>query len=163
MLSFNSRYLAVARLEEIASFLESGTATLDESIALFDESVALFDFCDQKLKEASQNIQRIIRLNPNKQFRKFCPLFLQMIFKTAAAELASPEISEVMLQLTAVSSKIAFCLSSVLQAEQLRLQDLDRRIRLREIIKRQQIQHSKSLRPLIKYRLNLPAELVQRF
>lgn len=59
---------------------------------------------------------------------------------SAAAELASPEISEVMLQLTAVLSKIAFCLSSVLQAEQLRLQDLDRRIRLREIIKRQQIQ-----------------------
>ena len=50
---------AVLRIEEIASILEKGEATVDESLKLFEESVSLIAFCNGKLSAAEQKIIRI--------------------------------------------------------------------------------------------------------
>ncbi len=47
---------AMARLEEIVSLLESGSAGLEESLALFEEGVKLAADCEKRLTAAKQKI-----------------------------------------------------------------------------------------------------------
>ncbi len=48
---------AMARLEEIASLLEEGSAPLEQSLKLFEESNELLAFCVAKLDEAEKKIK----------------------------------------------------------------------------------------------------------
>ncbi len=52
---------AVARLGEIVSVLENGTAVLDQSLALYEEGIALVRFCNEKLDVAEQQIKVLTR------------------------------------------------------------------------------------------------------
>ncbi len=49
--------LALARLEEIVSAMESGDAMLDESLALFEEGIGLVKFCTKALDDAEQKVK----------------------------------------------------------------------------------------------------------
>lgn len=48
---------AMARLEEIVKYLESGNAPLDKSLEVFEEGVALVKLCNQKLDSAEQKVR----------------------------------------------------------------------------------------------------------
>lgn len=48
---------AMARLEEIVKYLESGNAPLDKSLELFEEGVALVKLCNGKLDSAEQKVR----------------------------------------------------------------------------------------------------------
>ncbi len=52
---------SLARLETIVKELESGDVKLEEAISKFQEAVALAASCDKKLKEAEQNIHKILK------------------------------------------------------------------------------------------------------
>lgn len=54
---------ASARLAEIVSALEDGTAPLDRSLALYEEGIALVRFCNETLDSAEKRI-RILTRNP---------------------------------------------------------------------------------------------------
>lgn len=47
---------AMARLEEIVKYLESGGAPLDCSLEVFEEGVALVKLCNSKLDRAEQKV-----------------------------------------------------------------------------------------------------------
>ncbi|MBE6707763.1 MAG: exodeoxyribonuclease VII small subunit [Ruminococcaceae bacterium] len=48
---------AMARLEEIVKYLESGNAPLDKSLEVFEEGVALVKLCNSKLDNAEQKVR----------------------------------------------------------------------------------------------------------
>ena len=48
---------ALARLNEIVSALESGSAPLDKSLAMFEEGVALVKLCNARLDTAEQKVK----------------------------------------------------------------------------------------------------------
>ncbi len=50
---------ALRRLEAIVGKLESGQASLEDSIGLYEEGQRLKRHCDDKLKTASERIERI--------------------------------------------------------------------------------------------------------
>lgn len=52
---------AIARLGEIVSALEDGTAPLDTSLALYEEGIALVRFCGDKLDAAEKQIKVLTR------------------------------------------------------------------------------------------------------
>ncbi len=49
----------IARLEEIASKLSSGSATLDESLGLFTEASELIVYCEELLKKTKLTVEEI--------------------------------------------------------------------------------------------------------
>jgi len=51
------------RLEEITEELESGELTLEDSLKKFDEGVKLADFCQQKLREAQEKVDLLLKKN----------------------------------------------------------------------------------------------------
>ena len=51
---------AITRLEQIVSKLEGGQCTLDESLKLFEEGTKLAAFCNKALKNAGQEITRLM-------------------------------------------------------------------------------------------------------
>ena len=52
---------AIARLGEIVTALEDGTAPLDASLALYEEGVSLVRFCNEKLDAAETQIKVLTR------------------------------------------------------------------------------------------------------
>ena len=48
---------AIARLEEIVSLLDSGSAPLDKSLELFEEGAGLVRLCSEKLDSAEQRVK----------------------------------------------------------------------------------------------------------
>ena len=50
---------ALARLEETAKLLESGSVPLDESLSLFEEGISLVKLCNSKLDAAEQKVVRL--------------------------------------------------------------------------------------------------------
>ncbi|MBQ8578414.1 MAG: exodeoxyribonuclease VII small subunit [Clostridia bacterium] len=52
---------AIARLGEIVTALEDGTAPLDASLALYEEGVSLVRFCNEKLDAAEMQIKVLTR------------------------------------------------------------------------------------------------------
>jgi exodeoxyribonuclease VII small subunit len=54
---------SLARLEQITEELESGELSLEDSLKKFDEGVKLADFCQQKLQEAQQKVDLLLKKN----------------------------------------------------------------------------------------------------
>ncbi len=54
---------SLTRLEQITEELESGELTLEDSLKKFDEGVKLADFCQQKLQEAQQKVDLLLKKN----------------------------------------------------------------------------------------------------
>lgn len=54
---------SLARLEQITEDLESGELSLEDSLKKFDEGVKLADFCQQKLQEAQQKVNLLLKKN----------------------------------------------------------------------------------------------------
>lgn len=52
---------SLAKLEEITEELESGNLSLEESLTMFDEGVKLAEFCNNKLNEAQQKINLLLK------------------------------------------------------------------------------------------------------
>ena len=52
---------ALARLEDIARELEAGELSLEESLKKFDEGVKLAAFCNEKLEEAQQRVDLLLK------------------------------------------------------------------------------------------------------
>ena len=52
---------ALARLNEIVSALEGGSAPLDQSLALYEEGISLVRFCTEKLDAAEAQIKVLTR------------------------------------------------------------------------------------------------------
>ena len=52
---------SMARLEEIARELEAGEISLDESLKLFDEGVKLARFCQEKLDQAQEKVDLLLK------------------------------------------------------------------------------------------------------
>lgn len=50
---------ALAELEKIVHSLESGQAPLAESISSYERGVSLKNYCEKKLKEAQEKIEKI--------------------------------------------------------------------------------------------------------
>lgn len=57
------------KLEEIVKNLESGNVLLDDAIDKFNEAIKLSKLCDDKLKKAEENVNKI--LNSNDQLEDF--------------------------------------------------------------------------------------------
>lgn len=52
---------AMSRLNRIVSSLEKGDLPLEESLRLFEEGVQLSRYCSERLSEAEQRIQVLVR------------------------------------------------------------------------------------------------------
>ncbi len=52
---------ALKRLEEIVRGLESGETSLEESLKLFEEGIVLSKHCNDKLQEARQKIEMLVK------------------------------------------------------------------------------------------------------
>jgi len=50
---------AMARLDEIAAALDTGTLCLDDSLALFSEGAQLIAFCNGSLEEAKLTLEQL--------------------------------------------------------------------------------------------------------
>lgn len=51
---------SLEELEKIVKDLESGNVSLDDAINKFNEAMKLAKFCDEKLKTAEENINKIL-------------------------------------------------------------------------------------------------------
>lgn len=51
---------SLEELEKIVKDLESGNVSLDDAINKFNEAMKLAKFCDEKLKAAEENINKIL-------------------------------------------------------------------------------------------------------
>ena len=51
---------SIKKLEEIVKELESGEVLLDDAINKFNEACTLAKFCDEKLKNATDSINKIM-------------------------------------------------------------------------------------------------------
>lgn len=54
---------SLEKLEQITEELESGSLSLEESLKKFDEGVKLADYCNQKLQEAQQRVNLLLKKN----------------------------------------------------------------------------------------------------
>ncbi|SNQ62497.1 exodeoxyribonuclease VII small subunit [Candidatus Methanoperedens nitratireducens] len=54
---------SLVELENIVEKLENGQLSLDESLILFDTGIKLVKECDTKLKNAQQQIEKLIEEN----------------------------------------------------------------------------------------------------
>ena len=54
---------SITRLETIVKELESGTVLLDDAINKFTEAMNLSKTCNEKLKNAEENINKILKEN----------------------------------------------------------------------------------------------------
>lgn len=52
---------AFKRLDEILNLMNSGQVPLDKAVALYKEADQLTKFCEQKLKDAENTIQTLIK------------------------------------------------------------------------------------------------------
>jgi len=52
---------ALKRLEEIVRGLESGETSLEESLKLFEEGIILSRHCNEKLTEARQKVEILVK------------------------------------------------------------------------------------------------------
>ncbi len=52
---------SLKRLEEIVRGLESGETSLEESLKLFEEGIVLSRHCNEKLKEARQKVEILVK------------------------------------------------------------------------------------------------------
>lgn len=52
---------ALARLQEIVTALEDGSAPLDKSLGLYEEGISLIRFCSEKLDAAEAQIKVLTR------------------------------------------------------------------------------------------------------
>ncbi len=52
---------ALAKLEEIAVELEDGDLSLDAALKKFDEGVKMAAFCNEKLEEAQQKVDLLMK------------------------------------------------------------------------------------------------------
>jgi exodeoxyribonuclease VII small subunit len=57
---------ALSQLESIVSRLEDGDLPLEESLKLFEEGIKLSRFCNQKLNEAQEKVEVLLRGNDGK-------------------------------------------------------------------------------------------------
>lgn len=53
----------IKELELIVKNLENGNISLDESISKFNEAMNLVNSCNEKLKKAEENINKIVNTN----------------------------------------------------------------------------------------------------
>lgn len=51
---------SLEKLENIVGKLESGEVPLDDAIKMFNEAMILVKTCDEKLKSAEENVQKIL-------------------------------------------------------------------------------------------------------
>ena len=58
---------SLEKLEQITEELESGSLSLEESLKKFDEGVKLADYCNQKLQEAQQRVNLLLKKNGHLQ------------------------------------------------------------------------------------------------
>ena len=54
---------ALKELEAIISRLEEGDVPLDETIKLYEKGAKLKDYCEKKLKDAEEKIQKVNQKN----------------------------------------------------------------------------------------------------
>jgi len=54
---------AFSKLEEIVKKLENGKVPLDESMKLYTEGMELSKYCDEKLSNASESVNKILTEN----------------------------------------------------------------------------------------------------
>lgn len=54
---------SLKRLEEIVKDLENGNVLLDDAINKFKEAMDLSKSCNEKLKEAEENVNKILKEN----------------------------------------------------------------------------------------------------
>lgn len=54
---------SLAELENIVEKLENGQLSLDESLILFDTGIKLVKECDTKLRNAQQQVEKLIEEN----------------------------------------------------------------------------------------------------
>jgi exodeoxyribonuclease VII small subunit len=54
---------SLERLEQITEELEGGSLSLEESLKKFDEGVKLADYCNQKLAEAQDKVNLLLKKN----------------------------------------------------------------------------------------------------
>ena len=54
---------SLVKLEEIVKSLESGQVPLDDAIAKFTEAMELSKSCNERLKNAEENINKILKEN----------------------------------------------------------------------------------------------------
>lgn len=54
---------SLAELESIVEKLENGQLSLDESLLLFDTGIKLVKECDTKLRNAQQQVEKLIEEN----------------------------------------------------------------------------------------------------
>jgi len=52
---------ALSRLETITDDLEAGELSLEKSLKKFDEGIALVEFCNQKLEEARNRVDLLLK------------------------------------------------------------------------------------------------------
>lgn len=55
---------AMTRISEIVSALESSQISLDESLRLFEEGTGLVNFCNSKIEEAQEKVNKLILVKP---------------------------------------------------------------------------------------------------
>lgn len=68
--------VALKRLEEIVSLIESGKLDLDDSLQLFEEGMKLSAFCQKELKKADAKIKHLLIDEENGEFNLVDGLFL---------------------------------------------------------------------------------------
>jgi exodeoxyribonuclease VII small subunit len=56
---------ALNKLQEIVSRLETGQLSLDESLKKFEEGIRLSRFCNKKLTETQQKVQKLVEKDDN--------------------------------------------------------------------------------------------------
>ncbi len=52
---------AFQRLERILEKMNSNQTSLDESLALFEEAETLISFCNKRLSEAEQKVEKLVK------------------------------------------------------------------------------------------------------
>ncbi len=62
---------SLAELESIVEKLENGQLSLDESLILFDTGIKLVKECDTKLRNAQQQVEKLIEENNCLKFEPF--------------------------------------------------------------------------------------------
>jgi exodeoxyribonuclease VII small subunit len=53
---------AFRQLEQVVQQLESEELPLEQSVALFERGMALAQFCEKKLDEAEQKVQKLVQV-----------------------------------------------------------------------------------------------------
>jgi exodeoxyribonuclease VII small subunit len=56
---------ALNNLQEIVNSLETGQLSLDESLKKFEEGIRLSRFCNKKLTETQQKVQKLVEKDEN--------------------------------------------------------------------------------------------------